>query len=138
MSHAIQNSCLQGVKNNLLAAGSWIKNHKLEIGLGVATTAFAVAAIAATVLTAGTAAAAFGGIGVGAILGSGAAVAGAATIGLGMVNHHYNKRAAADKAAADKAAAESNKWTKIIVGSVTTLTVTALATASYVLLTGLA
>ncbi len=109
MSHAIQNSCLQGVKNNLLAAGSWIKNHKLEIGLGVATTAVAVAAIAATVLTAGTAAAAFGGIGVGALLGSGAAVTGALTIGIGVTNHHFEKIDAA-KARSDAENRRNHKW----------------------------
>ena len=138
MSHAIHNSGLQSIKNNLLAAGSWIKNHKLEIGLGVATTALAVAAIAATVLTAGTAAAAFGGIGAGAMLGVGAGATGVFTIGVGLVNHRFEKDEEARKAAADKAAIQSNKWTKTIVAGASALCVTALGTAAYVLMTGLA
>jgi hypothetical protein len=101
MSHSIYNS--------LQTAGNWIKNHKLEIGLGVATTALAVAAIAATVLTAGTAAAAFGGIGVGAMLGAGAVATGGVTIGVGAINRHFEKLEAA-KAISDAEKRRNHRW----------------------------
>jgi vacuolar-type H+-ATPase subunit F/Vma7 len=136
------------IMNNLQAAGNWIKNHKLEVGLAVATTALTVAAVAATVLTAGTAAAAFGGIGVGAMIGSGAAVTGALTIGIGVINHSAEKkrekaeteaeaaRAAAAKVLTDDAAAKvltdaahSRTVNRIFYGSVAVI-VAGIATAS--------
>jgi hypothetical protein len=126
MSHSIHNS--------LQTAGNWIKNHKLEIGLGVATTALAVAAVAATVLTAGTAAAAFGGIGVGAMIGSGAAVTGALTIGIGVINHsNEKKREKADAYAAwaaFNAARDKKRRNANYVGFPTVLGLTALAEAA--------
>jgi len=77
--------------------------------LGVATTALTVAAIAATVLTAGTAAAAFGGIGAGAMLGAGAGVTGALTIGIGVLNHRFEKIDAA-KAKSDAENRRNHRW----------------------------